>query len=120
MDNTSNCHEYLHKLDSICNIYVKEEYQVSHEQYLFIVHLFLAKHKKKDDEISILLKKIHKKKWVLSYYSFFELFNSIAIYHVATNISERKKIFQRYNTICSELKYTLFNESYLLKYFDEH
>lgn len=100
------------------NFSIDEEYQVSHEQYLFIVQLFLAIHKKKDKEISFLLKKIHKMKWVLSYYSFFEVFTIIGMYHVASSSSERRKLLQEYTVLSKELKYTLFNNSYLTKYFD--
>lgn len=96
---------------------IEEEYQVSHKQYFFIVQLIKAVESNSVEEIPSLLKKISNSKWVLSYYSFFKVFTVIGMYHVARTPNERKKLLLEYNTLCSQLKYPVFNVEYLKNYF---
>jgi hypothetical protein len=104
---------------SVDNLSIEEEYQVSHEQYLYIVRFISAIKSKDESGISDAIMKISKRKWVLSYYSFFNVYTFIGTYHATSNFNKRKKILREYNSLSKELKYSLFNDSYLTKYFDE-
>lgn len=103
---------------SLDNFSIDEGYQVSHEQYLHIVQLINFVKTKDELAISDATKKVNKMKWVLSYYSFFAVYNIIGMYHISSNSSERKKLLLEYKALISKLKYPIFDEQYLKKYFD--
>ncbi|MDB4516688.1 hypothetical protein N9089_03735, partial [Crocinitomicaceae bacterium] len=104
---------------SVDNSSIEEEYQVSHEQYLFIVQLIKAIKNKNEAGILALNKQIDSTKWVLSYHTFFMIFSRIGEYHATQNFNKRKKILEQYLTLSTEVKYSIFNESYLTQYFDK-
>lgn len=99
------------------NYIIKEEYQVAHKQFSYILQLLLAIHKKKDKECLAILKKIDNKKWILSYHSYINIFNCIGNYHFNKDKHEKNKFLQKYNKLCASLNYPLFDEKYLNNYF---
>jgi len=99
------------------NIQIEEEYHVSHKQYFFIVKLLFAIYEKRFKEAHTILSKLDERKWILSYYQFFQVFHFISIYHISKNFNRRKMILKSYNALCASLKYSLFNENFLLHYF---
>ena len=100
------------------NHIIQEEHQVSQEQFSFIIQLLLAIHNKNDKKYSAILKKIDNNKWILSYYSYINIFHSIGNYHFTKDKQEKIKILQQYNTLCAPLNYPIFNEKYLKNYFN--
>ena len=100
------------------NYIIKKEYQVAHQQFSFILQLFLAIHKKNDQESLAILKKIDDKKWILSYYSYINIFNCIGNYHYTKDKHEKNKFLQKYNKLCAPLNYPVFDEKYLKNYFN--
>jgi hypothetical protein len=100
------------------NYIIKEEYQVAHKQFSFIIQLLLAIHKKDDKECLAILKKIDNKKWILSYHSYINIFNFIGNYHFTKDKHEKNKLLQQYNKLCASLNYPLFDEKYLKNYFN--
>jgi hypothetical protein len=104
---------------SIGNIEIEEEYHVSHQQYFFVVNLLFAIHEKRFNEAQTILSKLDERKWILSYYEFFQVFHFISMYHISKNFNRRKMILKSYCSLCASLKYSLLNENFLLHYFDE-
>ena len=110
---------------------VEEPYQHQHLQYTYILHLILAIRKKVirrdkllppndkvDFNIELILKRINKENWVMSYYSYLDLFFQIGNYYFVKEKSEKNKFLNKYNTICTDLNYPIFDKNYLINYFD--
>jgi hypothetical protein len=110
---------------------VEEQYQHQHLQYTYILLLILAIRKKvitrdkllpPDDKvdfnIELILKRINKENWVISYYSYLDLFFQIGNYYFVKEKSEKNKFLNKYNTICTDLNYPIFDKNYLINYFD--
>ena len=97
---------------------LQEEYHLAHQQYSFILKLILAIKKNEVKKIQIVLRKIDKQKWVLSYHCYLEMFFCIANYHLAKNESDKYNLFNQYNKNCANLNYPIFDEKYLKTYFD--
>lgn len=104
---------------SACNLQIEEEYHISHEQYFFIVQLIFAIYEKRFKEAHAMFSELDQRKWILSYYDFFQVFHFISMYHISKNFNKRKMILKRYSALCASLKYSLFDENFLLHYFDE-
>ena len=100
------------------NHIIEEQYQISQEQFSFVMQLLLAIHNKNDKQYLEILKRIDNNKWILSYYSYINIFHSIGNYHFTKDKQEKKKILQQYNTFSATLKYPIFNEKYLNNYFN--
>ena len=110
---------------------VEEAYQNQHLQYSYILHLILAIRKKvitrdelllPDDKvdfnIELILNRINKENWVMSYYSYLDLFFQIGNYYCIKEKSQKNNFLKKYNTICTDLNYPIFDENYLNNYFD--
>jgi hypothetical protein len=110
---------------------VEEEYQNQHLNYSYILYLILAIRKKVitrdvllplndkvDFNIELILKRINKENWVMSYYSYLDLFFQIGNYYFVKEKSEKNKFLNKYNTICTDLNYPIFDKNYLINYFD--
>ena len=97
---------------------IEEQYQISQEQFSFVMQLLLAIHNKNDKQYLEILKRIDNNKWILSYYSYINIFHSIGNYHFTKDKQEKKKILQQYNTFSATLNYPIFNEKYLNNYFN--
>ena len=113
------------------DLLLEEEYQITHLQYSYIIQLFLAIHTKMnirnelhppddkvDFNIELILKKIDKQKWVMSYYSYLDLFFQIVNYYFVKDKSQKNNFLKNYNRICTDLNYPIFDENYLNNYFD--
>lgn len=100
------------------NHIIEEQYQISQEQFSFVMQLLLAIHNKNDKQYLEILKRIDNNKWILSYYSYINIFHSIGNYHFTKDKQEKKKILQQYNTFSATLNYPIFNEKYLNNYFN--
>ena len=113
------------------DLLLEEEYQITHLQYSYIIQLFLAIHTKMnirnelhppddkvDFNIELILKKIDKQKWVMSYYSYLDLFFQIVNYYFVKDKSQKNNFLKNYNRICSDLNYPIFDKNYLKNYFD--
>ena len=100
------------------NYIIKEEYQAAHQQFSFILQLFLAIHNKNNKKCLAILKKIDDKKWILSYHSYINIFNCIGNYHFTKDKYEKNKFLQKYNKLCTSLNYPLFDKKYLNNYFN--
>ena len=110
---------------------IEEAYQNQHLQYSYILHLILAIRKKvitrdelllPDDKvdfnIELILNRINKENWVMSYYSYLDLFFQIGNYYCIKEKSQKNNFLKKYNTICTDLNYPIFDENYLNNYFD--
>ena len=110
---------------------VEEAYQNQHLQYSYILHLILAIRKKvirrdellpPDDKvdfnIELILNRINKENWVMSYYSYIDLFFQIGNYYHIKGKSKKNNFLKKYNTICKDLNYPIFDTNYLNNYFD--
>ncbi len=113
------------------DLLLEKEYQIAHLQYSHIIHLFLAIHTKMnikneilppddkvDFNIELILKGIDKEKWVMSYYSYLDLFFQIVNYYIVKDKRKKNNFLMNYNTICTDLNYPIFDENYLKNYFD--
>ena len=110
---------------------VEEAYQNQHLQYSYILHLILAIRKKvitrdelllPDDKvdfnIELILNRINKENWVMSYYSYLDLFFQIGNYYCIKEKRQKNNFLKKYNAICKDLNYPIFDENYLNNYFD--
>ena len=100
------------------NFLVNEEYHLSHEQYSFILQLILSIKNKEVKKTNLVLKRINKQKWVLSYHSFLDLFFSIANYHLTKDINRKSLAVDNYNKLFKHLNYPIFDKIYLKNYFN--
>ena len=73
---------------------------------------------KVDFNIELILKGIDKEKWVMSYYSYLDLFFQIVNYYIVKDKRKKNNFLMNYNTICTDLNYPIFDENYLKNYFD--
>lgn len=96
----------------------EEAYHFDHLQYSFILQLILAIHKKKIREITSILKKIDKKKWEMSHYTYLDLFFQIGNYYSVENKKIKHIFLENYNKITRNLNYPIFDQNYLKNYFD--
>ena len=110
---------------------VEEEYHLSHKQYSYILHLILAIRNKVirvgqllppdvkvDFNIALILKSIDKEKWVMSYYSYLDIFIQIGNYYSVKDKCKKNNFLKKYNTICKNLNYPILDQNYLKNYFD--
>jgi hypothetical protein len=110
---------------------VEEEYHLTHKQYSYILHLILAIRNKVirvgqllppdvkvDFNIALILKSIDKGKWVMSYYSYLDIFIQIVNYYSEKDKCIKNNFLKKYNTICKNLNYPILDQNYLIKYFD--
>ena len=100
------------------NFLVNEEYHLAHEQYSFILHLFLSIKNKDIKKTNLVLKKIIKQRWVLSYHSYLDLFFTLGNYYSTNNIEEKSLLIDHYDKLCKHLNYPLFDKTYLKNYFN--
>ena len=100
------------------NHIIEEQHQISQEQFSFVMQLLLAIDNKNDKQYLEILKRIDNNKWILSHYSYINIFHSIGNYHFTKDKQEKKKILQQYNTFCATLNYPIFNKKYLNNYFN--
>ena len=97
---------------------IQEEYHVAHYQYSLILQFILAIKKNQFRKIAIILKKIDKQKWVLSYHCFLNIFFCIGNYHSVKIQSEKNNFFNIYIKKCEDLNYPIFDKQYLKNYFE--
>ena len=110
---------------------VEEEYHLAHKQYSYILHLILAIRNKVirrdellspdvnvDFNIALILKSIDKGKWVMSYYSYLDIFIQIVNYYSVKDKCKKNNFLKKYNTICTDLNYPILDQNYLINYFD--
>ena len=100
------------------NFLVNEEYHLAHEQYSFILHLFLSIKNKDIKKTNLVLKKIIKQRWVLSYHCYLDLFFTLGNYYSTNNIEEKSLLIDHYDKLCKHLNYPVFDKTYLKNYFD--
>ena len=110
---------------------VEEEYQLLHKQYSYILHLILSIRNKVitrnellssdvkvDFNIALILKSIDKGKWVMSYYSYLDIFIQIGNYYSVKDKCKKDNFFNYYSKLCKDLNYPVFDKNYLRNYFD--
>ena len=103
---------------------------LAHKQYSYILHLILAIRKKvirrdellpPDDKvdfnIALILKRIDKENWVMSYYSYLDIFFQIGNYYSVKDKCKKNNFLKKYNTICTDLNYPILDQNYLNKLF---
>ena len=116
--NSNNLTGYKKDVSWYDDFLVEEAYQNQHLQYSYILQLILAIHKKKIREITSILKKIDKEKWVMSYYTYLDLFFQIGNYYSVENKKIKHIFLENYNKITRNLNYPIFDQNYLKNYFD--
>jgi hypothetical protein len=95
----------------------EEYYHVSHIQLLYITQMILSI---SQDDLRAAHKyhgQIDKKKWVLCYYDFFDLFNCIGLYHLTQDDVRKEAVLKDYVQLAKKLNYPLFTKSFALNYF---
>lgn len=98
-------------------IHIQEYYQVSHYQVSILTDLLFYIYEKDEEKQESLLIKIKPELWVNSYFDFFNLFYTIALYHRSGKKSEVLR--NKYLDIAKGLDYPIFKENFLLFYFEQ-
>jgi hypothetical protein len=98
---------------------LREQYQLSHQQYLLIM-IACLKIKKGEDlaVIKIINGKIDSHKFRLSYSPFYQLFHLICLYNSSKNKLRKEKLHKEYNKLKTSLNIPLFDDPFLISYFD--
>ena len=98
--------------------HIRQHYQINHHQLSMILRFFNAiftNNRKKQNDFE---QEIKRELWVTSYYDFFDLFYHIGLYHSSSSTAKKNMILRQYLIISEKMGYPIFNEHYLISYFD--
>lgn len=98
--------------------HIRQHYQISHHQLSMILRFLSAISNSNRKKQTYFQQEIKRELWVRSYYDIFDLFYHIGLYHSSLNAVKKNTIMQKYLSISEKMGYPIFNEHYLISYFD--
>lgn len=98
--------------------HIRQHYQINHHQLSMILRFLSAISKSNRKKQIYFQQEIKRKLWVTSYYDIFDIFYHIGLYHSSLTVEKKNRIMQKYLSISEKMGYPIFNEHYVISYFD--